>query len=44
MMARATVVLPLPLSPTTPSVWPTHTSRSTPSTARTVPLGALKCT
>ncbi len=34
MMARATVVLPLPLSPTTPRVWPTQTSRSMPSTAR----------
>ncbi len=52
MMARATVVLPLPLSPTTPSVCPTRTCRSTPSTARMRgavrprmrPLAALKWT
>ena len=41
-MARATVVLPLPLSPTTPSVWPTHTWRSTPSTARIDALRRLE--
>ena len=36
-MSRPTVVLPQPDSPTSPSVSPARTSKSTPSTARTWP-------
>ena len=32
-MARPSVVLPEPLSPTTPTVWPARTVSETPSTA-----------
>ena len=35
--ARPSVVLPEPLSPTTPSVWPSRTVELTPSTALTWP-------
>ena len=38
-MARPSVDLPQPLSPTSPSVSPRRMSRSTPSTACTVPTG-----
>src|SRR5581483_850369 len=38
-IARPSVVFPLPLSPTSPSVSPARTSRLTPSTARTTVLG-----
>src|SRR3954469_12204396 len=42
--ARLVTVLPLPLSPTRPSVSRAPTSKSTPSTARATPLWVKKCT
>ena len=42
MIVRPSVVLPQPDSPTTPSVSPFLTVRSTPSTARTAPTVCLK--
>ena len=42
MIVRPSVVLPQPDSPTTPSVSPLRTERSTPSTARTAPTVCLK--
>ena len=44
MIVRPSVVLPQPDSPTTPSVSPGRTVRSTPSTARTCPTVCLKST
>ncbi len=41
VMQRASVDLPQPVSPTSPSVSPRRTSRLTPSTARTRPAAAL---
>ena len=42
MIVRPSVVFPQPDSPTTPSVSPARTLRSTPSTARTCPTVCLK--
>src|SRR5207249_5604356 len=44
VMAYASVVFPQPLSPTSPTVSPSSTSRLTPSTARTQPFWTLKWT
>ncbi len=43
MIERDRMVLPEPDSPTTPSVLPRSRVRLTPSTARTVPSGVMKC-
>ena len=42
VMPRAVVLLPQPDSPTSPSVSPGCSERSTPSTARTTPFGVGK--
>ena len=39
---RAVTLFPQPLSPTIPRVWPSHTSKLAPSTARTVPSSGKK--
>ncbi len=43
-MARDSMVLPQPDSPTMPSVDPAMSERSTPSTARKIPRGVFRST
>ena len=43
-MARLIALLPLPDSPTTPSVWPRRRPNETPSTARTTPSDVVNDT